>query len=78
MLVGTYNAQYIGKSMCGFKNSHEYCVEISKDEYGYAVEGVSDLTEDKGATSAYIPYASETSLKRNWIIIEDITKLGGV
>ena len=69
MLTGTYNAQYIGKTICGFENSHDYCIEIGKDEYGYTVEGITNLTEYK-STSAYISYASETSLKKNWIIEE--------
>ena len=77
MLIGTYNAQYIGKSMCGFENSHEYCIEIDKDEYGYTVQGVLDLTENK-SSSAYVPYASETSLRKSWDIGEDVTKLGGI
>lgn len=68
MLIGTYNAQYIGKTMCGFENDKEYCIEITKDEYGYAVSGVINLTEDIGATAAYIPYACENSLRKSWII----------
>lgn len=70
MLTGTYNAQYIGKTMCGFTNTYEYCVEINKDEYGYTVSGIINLTEDKSATSAYIPYACENSLRKSWIIEE--------
>ena len=70
MLIGTYKAKYIGKTMCGFENEQEYCVEITRDEYGYYVSGVVNLTENASATAAYIPYASETSLRRNWIIEE--------
>jgi hypothetical protein len=70
MLIGTCNAQYIGKTMCGFENSHEYCIEINKDEYGYTVSGIINITDDISATSAYIPYASKTSLRRSWIIEE--------
>lgn len=77
MLIGTYNAQYVGKTMCGFTNTYEYCIDINKDEYGYQVGGITNLTEEKGATSAYITYASENSLRRNWIIEKDVTKLGG-
>ena len=75
MLIGTYNAQYIGKSMCGFESSYEYCIEIDKDEYGYKISGITNLTEDVDASSAYISYASENSIRRNWIIGEDVTCL---
>ena len=68
MLIGTYNAQYIGKTMCGFVNGHEYSVEIDKDLYGYTIYGLIDLTDDADATSACINYASENSIRRNWII----------
>lgn len=68
MLIGNYNAQYIGKTMCGFINTYEYNIEIDKDEYGYQVSGVLNLTEEKDATSAYITYASENSLRKNWLI----------
>ena len=74
MLVGKYNAQYIGKTMCGFTNMQEYCIEIDKDEYGYKVEGITNITEDTD-TTAYITYASENSLRRYWIIQEDVTRL---
>lgn len=77
MLIGTYNAQYIGKTMCGFVNTYEYCVEIEKDLYGYTVSGITNLTEEKSATSAAINYASEKSIRKNWIIEEDVTVLGG-
>jgi len=73
MLVGTYTAKYIGKTLCGFINSHEYLIKIGKDEYCY---GIVDITEDED-TTAYITYASEKSVKRNWDIKEDVTQLGG-
>ena len=76
MLVGKYNAQYIGKTMCGFTSSNEYCIEISKDEYGYQVGGIINLTEDTDS-NAYITYASENSLRKYWVIQEDVTRLGG-
>ena len=47
-----------------------YSNTITKDEYGYAVSGVINLTEDIGATAAYIPYACENSLRKSWIIEE--------
>lgn len=75
MLIGTYNAQYIGKSMCGFESGCEYCIEIDKDEYGYKVGGITNLTEETDASTAYMTYASENSIRRNWIIGEDITIL---
>ena len=70
MLIGTYNAQYIGRSMCRFESGKEYCIEVNKDEYGYTVNGVINLTDDISATSAYIPYACESSLRKSWIIRE--------
>ena len=75
MLVGNYNAQYIGKSMCGFTNGYEYCIDINKDIYGYTVSGVLDLTNE-AANDGCINYASEKSITRNWTIKEDLTKLG--
>ena len=75
MLVGTYNAQYIGKTMCGFVNDYDYKIKIDKDLYGYTISGVLNITDEKD-TDACINYASEKSIRRNWIIKEDITKLG--
>lgn len=71
MLVGTYNAQYIGSTMCGFKNNYEYCIQIDKDDYGYQVEGIVNLTEDIAATNAYLTYASENSIRKSWINITE-------
>lgn len=65
---GTYTGQYIGKTMCGFTNEHEYCIEINKGIYGYTVEGVTDLTDDEDATVACLNYASEKSLRTMWVI----------
>ena len=74
MLVGTYTAKYIGKTMLGFVNSHEYLIKIGRDEYCYVIEGLTDLTENEDS-SAYITYASEISIRRNWEIQEDKTQL---
>ena len=76
MLIGTYNAQYIGKTMCGFESSNEYCIEIDKDVYGYKVGGITNLTEDADASTAYITYASENSIRKSWVIGKDMTTLG--
>lgn len=65
MLIGTYNAQYIGKTMCGFVNKQDYCINIDKDDYGYSIKGIMNLTKDV-ATNAYLRYASENSIRRNW------------
>jgi hypothetical protein len=75
MLVGNYSAEYIGKTMCGFTNGYEYCIDINKDIYGYTVSGVLNLI-DETASDACINYASEKSIRRNWTIKEDLTKLG--
>lgn len=74
MLVGTYAAKYIGKTLLGFVNSHEYLIKIGKDDYCYVIEGVADLTENDDS-SAYITYASEISIRQNWDIKEDKTQL---
>jgi uncharacterized cupin superfamily protein len=74
MLIGTYTAKYIGKTMLGFTKSHEYLIKIGKDEYCYTIEGIVDLTKDDDS-SAYITYASENSIRRNWDIQEDKTQL---
>ena len=67
MLIGNYNAQYIGKTMCGFVNGHEYSIDIDKNIYGYTVSGLKDITNDV-ASDACINYASEKSILRNWNI----------
>lgn len=67
MLTGNYNGKYIGKTMCGFVNGHEYSLDVEKDIYGYILLGIKDLTEDIDST-ACINYASENSIHRNWII----------
>ena len=68
MLIGNYNAQYIGKTMCGFINEHEYSIDIDKGLYGYTISGIIDYTTDSNADYACINYASENSIRRNWII----------
>ena len=68
MLIGNYNAEYTGKTMCGFIKGHKYSIDIDKDLYGYTISGVIDLTEDLDATAACINYASENSIRRNWNI----------
>lgn len=75
MLTGKYSAKYIGKTICGFKNNHEYIIDIGKDRYCYSVKEIVDLTEDKDDRKAYITYASEISIRQNWNIHEDITEL---
>ena len=75
MLIGTYNATYIGKTMCGFETAHSYLIKIGKDLYGYQISGIYDLT-DNDNSSAYLVYASEKSIRRNWNIIKDMTELG--
>lgn len=77
MLIGTYTAKYIGKTMLGFVKSHEYLIKIVKDNYCYGVEGIEDLTKNDDS-SAYITYASEKSIRKNWDIKEDKTQLGEV
>lgn len=76
MLVGTYTAKYIGKTMLGFVNSHEYLIKIGKDEYCYGVEGILDITDGEDS-SAYITYSSEKSIRYYWDIQEDKTQIGG-
>ena len=74
MLIGTYTGKYLGKTMLGFINSHEYLIKIGRDEYCYTIEGLTDLTENDDP-STYITYASEISIRRNWEIQEDKTQL---
>lgn len=76
MLIGTYTAKYLGRTMLGFVKSHEYLIKIGKDEYCYVIEGIEDLTNGEDS-SAYITYASEISIRRNWDIKEDKTQIGG-
>ena len=67
MLIGNYNGKYIGKTMCGFVNGHEYNIDIDKNIYGYIIFGIKNLTEDM-KSYAFINYSSENSIRRNWII----------
>lgn len=69
MLVGNYNAQYVGKTMCGFINGHKYNINIHKDRYGYIIIGIYDNTEEIN-NDGYMNYASEISIRQNWIINE--------
>ena len=68
MLVGIYNAQYVGKTMCGFVNKKDYQIEIEKNIYGYVLNGLVNLTDDVAADTACMNYASEKSIRRNWKI----------
>lgn len=74
MLVGKYNAKYISKTMCGFKNGHEYIIDITKDLYGYQISGTYDIT-DQDNSSALIRLSSEKSVKTYFKINEDITEI---
>ena len=74
MLIGKYNAQYIGRTMCGFENNHEYIINIDKDIYGYQISGLYDIT-DQERSFAFMPYACENSIRRYWDIKEDMTEL---
>lgn len=76
MLIGNYSAKYIGKTMCGFVNGYDYHINITKDLYGYVISGTYDLSEDD-YSSACINYASENSIRRNWVIKEDLTEVEG-
>lgn len=57
-MIGEYTGEYIGRTMCGFEYGNRYKIKIDKDIYGYQVS----------SKNAYITYASENSLVRNWII----------
>ena len=60
-------AQYFGKTMCGFTNMHEYNIKITKNLYGYTVEGITNLTNEKECAGC-LQYASEISLNQNWLL----------
>lgn len=76
MLIGTYTAQYIYKSMCGFVKDHTYSIEIDKDRYGYTIVGIQDLA-DNIYVDACMNFSSEISIRQHWIIKEDTTVLEG-
>lgn len=76
MLIDKYTATYTGRSMCGFVSGHQYIINIDKDRHGYIVSGEHDITDNDSATGCLI-YASEISVRKNWIIKEDNTQLGG-
>lgn len=74
MLIGTYTAQYIYESMCGFVKDHTYIIEIDKDRYGYTIVGIQDLNNDT-YVNACMNFSSEKSVLQHWIIKEDLTVL---
>lgn len=74
MLIGKYNAKYIGKTMCGFESKHEYIIDIGKDLYGYQINGIYDIT-DQDNSSALIRLSSEKSVKTYFEINKDITEI---
>ena len=55
--------------MCGFINGHKYNIDIHKDRYGYIIIGIYDNTEEIN-NDGYMNYASEISIRQNWIINE--------
>lgn len=61
-----YSGKYTGKTMCGFVNGMTYAIKISKEQYGYTVEELSEVVEDQ--SSAAIRYASVKSIEKNWDI----------
>lgn len=68
-LIYTGSGQYVGKTMCGFTNLCEYSIKINKGLYGYTVEDViNDGDEHRGC----IQYASERSLRKNWLLEEEL------
>lgn len=74
MLIGTYTAQYIYETMCGFEKSHTYVVEIDKDRYGYTIVGIQDVSTGN-YIDACMNFSSEKSVRQHFIIKEDITTL---
>ena len=60
------NAQYLGKTMCGFISTYEYHIKITKYLYGYLLEGITNLTEEKECAGC-LQYASQISLNQNWL-----------
>ena len=74
MLIGTYVAQYIYKSMCGFEKDHTYEIEIDKDRYGYTITGIRDIDTD-AYVDACMNFSSEKSVRQHWTIKEDTTVL---
>lgn len=70
MLIGNYIAEYVGKTMCGFVNGNTYKINIDKDIYGYTIYGIENISEGL-SSDACINYASEKSIRRNWIIEEE-------
>ena len=74
MLIGTYVAQYIYESMCGFVKGHTYNIDIDKNRYGYTITGINDV--DNGTyVDACMNFSSEKSVRQHWIIKEDTTVL---
>lgn len=62
---GTYYGTYIGKSVCGFKKDHNYEFELNKNGYTYELRAFSD---NGSIIELYMYYASEISIRSNWII----------
>lgn len=63
-------AKYKNKSRNGLKNGHEYVIKISKPTghyYVYDCHVIFDVTKQE-ETDLLINYASEVSIRNNWII----------
>lgn len=67
MLEGKYFTKYIGKTISGFTQGQDYSIKISKDRYGYVITGTSLLSGELG----YMNYASEISIRQNWVIPDE-------
>lgn len=59
------SGKYIGKTMCGFVNSEEYCIKISRELYGYTVASVDEI--DVGG---FLNYSCMNSIEKNWELAE--------
>ena len=68
-LIYTGSGQYVGKTMCGFTNLCNYSIKITKGLYGYTVEDIIDCEDNRGGC---IQYASERSLRTNWLLEEEL------
>jgi len=66
-MEGQYIGIYIGREMCGIKQSHQYDLDISNNGRTYEVNITYDHTDEKNV-ELYMMYSNENSINRYWNI----------
>lgn len=62
--------QYVGKwTTGGLIPGHDYSLAIERDMYGYVIQTICDITEDK-AICVNASYSSTISINQNWRVVK--------